>query len=157
MVVFLGRFGAASYSALASRQTLLKKEGLDIRKEADWATVMRRGLEGDKAINNAFEKYQADPSNVNEQQLQNKKHNLKLAYDCAIEKELEDMISRVENADIRAQHAESWKLINQISGRKATKKGLLKGHSSKERSTCCGSTCCCMCCALSWWSSAWSR
>ena len=39
------------------RNDLLKKEGLDIRKEADWATVMRRGLEGDKAINNAFEKY----------------------------------------------------------------------------------------------------
>ena len=47
--------------------------------------------------------------------------------------ELERMISKVENADARAQHAESWKLINQISGRKAPKQGILKGNSSKER------------------------
>ena len=43
------------------------------------------------------------------------------------------MISKVENADRRAKHGESWKLVNQISGRKATKKGILKGRSSKER------------------------
>ena len=43
------------------------------------------------------------------------------------------MISKAEKADAREQQAESWKLINQISGRKASKKGIIKGHSSKER------------------------
>ena len=43
------------------------------------------------------------------------------------------MISKVEKADARAQPAESWKLTNQLSGRKTSKKGIIKGHTSKER------------------------
>ena len=68
-----------------------------------------------------------------EKLLQDEKANLKNVYDQAYEEELESMISKVEKADARAQQAESWKLINQISGRKASKKGIIKGHSSKER------------------------
>ena len=31
------------------------------------------------------------------------------------------------------RHAESWKLVNQITGRKAAKKGIIKGGSKEER------------------------
>ena len=74
-----------------------------------------------------------DSTKENEVLLQIEKAKLKNAYDQAYEEELERMISKVENADARAQHAESWKLINEISGRKAAKQGILKGNSSKER------------------------
>ena len=84
-------------------------------------------------VNTAFSSYEVDPTKEKEEILQDEKANLKNAYDQAFEKELDEMISKVENADSRAQHAESWKLINQISGRKISKKGILKGHSSKER------------------------
>ena len=84
-------------------------------------------------VNTAFTNYEIDPTNENEELMQNEKANLKSAYDQAFEKELDTMILRVETADSRAQHAESWRLINQISGRKVSKKGILKGHSSKER------------------------
>ena len=43
------------------------------------------------------------------------------------------MIAKVELEDARAKHAENWKLINEISDRKAPKKGIIKGCSSKDR------------------------
>ena len=84
-------------------------------------------------INNAFSNYEQDPTNEKEKMLQDEKANLKNVYDQAYEEELERLISKVEQADARAKHAESWKLINEISGRKAPKKGILKGNSSKDR------------------------
>lgn len=83
--------------------------------------------------NNAFSNYEQDPTNEKEKLLQEQKANLKNVYDQAYEEELERMISKVEQADARAKHAESWKLINEISGRKAPKKGIIKGNSSKDR------------------------
>ena len=43
------------------------------------------------------------------------------------------MIEQVEEADIRSQHKESWRLVNKISGRKSTKRGILKGKTREER------------------------
>ena len=43
------------------------------------------------------------------------------------------MIKKVEEADSKSQDGESWKLINEISRRKTSKKGLLKGKSQEER------------------------
>ena len=84
-------------------------------------------------VNQAFAKYQCNPDKSNREQLQKEKSNLKSTYDQVFQEELECMIKQVEDADIRAQHAESWKIINQISGRKAAKKGTIKGKSKDER------------------------
>ena len=43
------------------------------------------------------------------------------------------MIKKVEEADSKSQHGESWKLINEISGRKTSKKAILKDKSQEER------------------------
>ena len=84
-------------------------------------------------VNSAFSNYEKEPTMEKEKLLQDEKANLKNVYDQAYEEELESMISKVEKADARVQQAESWKLINQIRGRKALKKGIIKGHSSIER------------------------
>ena len=84
-------------------------------------------------VNNAFSNYEQDPTSEREKMLQDEKANLKNVYDQAYEEELDRMISKVEQADARAKHAECWKLINEISGRKAPKKGIIKGCSSKDR------------------------
>ena len=84
-------------------------------------------------VNNAFAKYETDPSDINHDVLKQEKANLKLNYDLAFEEELEHLIAKVEDADIRAQHAESWKLINEISGRKSAKTGMIKGKNKEER------------------------
>ena len=86
-----------------------------------------------QSVNDAFSKFETDPSEVNHTSLQSTKTKLKDVYDRAFEEELENMISKVENADHRAQHALSWKLINEITGRKSTKKGIIKGSSKEDR------------------------
>ena len=84
-------------------------------------------------VNEAFAKYEANPNNTNQEQLRDEKANLKSTYDQVFQDELEGLIKQVENADLRAQHSESWKIINQISGRKAAKKGIIKGKNKDER------------------------
>ena len=61
------------------------------------------------------------------------KKELQETYDLITEEELDKAIKEVENADERAKHGESWKLINEISGRKAAKTGIIKGKSKEER------------------------
>ena len=84
-------------------------------------------------VNQAFAKYESDPDNINHEHLQEEKANLKSTYDQVFQEELEGLIKQVEDADLRAQHAESWKIINQISGRKTAKKGIIKGRNKDER------------------------
>ena len=43
------------------------------------------------------------------------------------------MIGKVESASAKAKHGESWRLINEITGRKAAQKGILKGTSKEDR------------------------
>ena len=43
------------------------------------------------------------------------------------------MIKKVEEADSKSQYGESWKLINEISGRKTSEKGILKGKSQENK------------------------
>lgn len=45
---------------------------------------------------------------------------------------LDEIIQNVENANSSHQHAECWKLVNEISGRKSTKKGVLKWNSKSD-------------------------
>ena len=43
------------------------------------------------------------------------------------------MINRVQTANSKSKYGESWKLINKITGRKAAKRGILKGNSQTDR------------------------
>ena len=42
------------------------------------------------------------------------------------------MIKQIENADPNRKYPLSWELINEITGRKTTKKGMIKGKNQKE-------------------------
>ena len=84
------------------------------------------------SVSDAFRQYQYDTTKENQQKLQTEKNHLQAEYDEAFEKELNQMIAKVESADIRSQHGESWRLINEISGRKTAKKGILKGKSTRK-------------------------
>ena len=56
------------------------------------------------------------------------------AYNEAVENELNQIMAKVESADIRSQqHGGSERLIDEISGRRTAKKGILEGKSAKER------------------------
>lgn len=43
------------------------------------------------------------------------------------------MIAKVESADARSKHAESWKIINQITGSKPVKQAIIQTKSKEDR------------------------
>ena len=64
---------------------------------------------------NAFANYQRSSTVENEENLQREKKKLLEAYDNAEAKVVSSLVDKVENADIKGQHAESWRLINKLS------------------------------------------
>ena len=90
-------------------------------------------VEAREKVNTAFKQYQENPTKDYQTKLQAAKENLQTAYNDIKEKELEGMNKKVEEGDSKSQHGESWKLINEISGRKTSKKGILKGKIQEKR------------------------
>ena len=86
-----------------------------------------------KDVQHMFSKYQNHQSSTNQESLQKAKTKLQEAYDTVTEEELSEMIRKVEVADENSSHGQSWRLINTITGRKAAKKGILKGNSKEDR------------------------
>ena len=79
-------------------------------------------VEARENVNAALKQYQENPTEDYQTKLQAAKENLQTAYNDIKEKELESMIKKVKEADSKSQHGESWKLINEISERKTSKK-----------------------------------
>ena len=89
--------------------------------------------EAREAVQKAFTAFSNNPTIQLQQQLQKEKSKLKEIYDDIQEKELDEMINQVEMADNKRKHGESWQLINTITGRKSSKRGILKGNTKEER------------------------
>ncbi|XP_030839582.1 uncharacterized protein LOC115923289 [Strongylocentrotus purpuratus] len=84
-------------------------------------------------INKAYMEYQKDTSDENRQIYKQAKHNLEEAYSVVIEEDLDSKLKDVERAHANSKHGQSWRLINDITGRKASPKGQLKGDTQKDR------------------------
>lgn len=56
-----------------------------------------------------------------------------MAYGIISEEELDKPIAKIEPADARSKHAESWKLVNQIAARKSVKQAIIKANSKEDR------------------------
>ena len=78
------------------------------------------------SVNSAFTEYAASLSAQNHDNLQEKKKSLQSMYDVIQEEELNENINKVEQADANSKHVMSWRLINEITGRKDAKKGIIK-------------------------------
>jgi len=81
----------------------------------------------------AFETYQRDTSEDNRIGFEQSKHQLGTKYNTVTEEDLSIKIQEVEQAHINCQHGRSWSLINEISGRKSSMKGQIKGDNKQER------------------------
>ena len=75
-----------------------------------------RVLKAREKVNQAFANFESQPSKTSSEQLEKEKTNLKATYDALFQDELEGLIKHFEDADLRAQHAESCKIINEICG-----------------------------------------
>ena len=61
------------------------------------------------------------------------KNSLQDAYNFIDEEELNRLIRKMETADANSKHGQSWRLINEMAGRKTTKQGILKGTNKEDR------------------------
>ena len=84
-------------------------------------------------VNTSFELYKENTNENNRVNLQNAKFLLEQAYNCVEEEDLNEKLENVITANIAYKHRESWKIINEISGRKKIKKGQMEGKTNLER------------------------
>ena len=76
-----------------------------------------------KAVNSSLEKYASTSSNEDHAILQHNKSLLQNTYHTMQEEELSEMICKVETL---VKHGQSWRLINEITGWKNAKRGIIK-------------------------------
>ena len=86
-----------------------------------------------KETQSASERYCQKPTEHNRKKMQMCKNKLQETYDTIKEEELDMMIREVEEADEKSKHKESWHIINQITGRKTTKQGIIKAKDKDDR------------------------
>ena len=49
-----------------------------------------------------------------------------------MEEELEEQMRREETLEMEPKHGDGWKVVNEISGRNSSEKGILEGGSKEE-------------------------
>ena len=86
-------------------------------------------------INEAYKDYQQDTSDENRQVYKQAKRELEEAYNSVTEEDLSNKLKEVKMAHANSKHGQSWWFINDITARKASAKGQLKGNTQKERVT----------------------
>ena len=84
-------------------------------------------------LEQASKNYETKRSKANRLTVKEKKQKLKDAYEELEEKELTGRINEIRQSHANQQHAEAWKLINDITGRKKTPTGKLNAKNQEER------------------------
>ena len=91
-----------------------------------------RVLDAREKVREAYKAYHQHTENNSEAHKKAKEH-LEKAYNAAIEEDLSSKLHEVEIVHVKSQHGLSWRLINDITCRKASKKGQMKGNTQEER------------------------
>ena len=81
----------------------------------------------------AKDKYHQEPCEEKREDVATKKDLLKACYKEVEEEILKGKIRKVEDTADRCKNKESWKLVNDITGRTKPSCGLVEGGSSTER------------------------
>ena len=81
-------------------------------------------------VNVAFSIYSKTPTDSNQDTLRHAK--LQSEYDNIESEELDRNIQGIEQANKLSKHAASWKLINKITGRKLSKRCIIKARNKED-------------------------
>ena len=82
----------------------------------------------------AYSCYTRNPTNKTQEELNQKKGALEEVCKIVFGEEFNQKVTQIEQSNKTNKHAESWKLINEITRRKATKRAILKGRNKKRKS-----------------------
>ena len=74
-----------------------------------------------------------NPTELNREKINKCKRNLQDMYDSKEEEDLDKMIRSVEEANFKCKHQQSWRIINDITGRKTSKQSMIKANDKKDR------------------------
>ena len=84
-------------------------------------------------IKGAYNKYEQATSDECRIKYKEAKKDLEEVYNTVMEEDLTTKLNDVESAHINSKHGKSWRLINDITGRKASRTGQLKGDTQEAR------------------------
>ena len=81
----------------------------------------------------AYSCYTRNRTNETQEELNQKKGALEKVYNIVFGEEFNEKVTQIEKSNKNNQHQESWKLINEITGRKTSKTAILKGRNKEEK------------------------
>ena len=84
-------------------------------------------------IQGAYVTNTGNPTEEKHENLNEKKMVLKEVHDTIFGEEMNYKVTQIERASSTNKHQENWKIINDKTGRKTTKRGILKGSSKEGR------------------------
>lgn len=73
----------------------------------------------------ASDRYYRSPTENNREEMERYKSKLLEQYNITVEEDLDKIIRQVETADEESRHKESWRLFDEITGRKTAKQGIV--------------------------------
>ena len=109
---------------------ILPKKVKEKREKAPADTII---VDAREKVNQAFKIYSASPTSDNELFLHEQKPSLEENYNRVQEEEITDMVQKIELAHHANQYKLRWQLINNLTGRKNAKKGVIKGNNKQDR------------------------
>ena len=96
------------------------------REKKEWLSDDPKINDARKDVESAFASFKKKPNPRTQKKLQT-------AYLEAEEAAPEKAIGEVESADMASRHIRRWRLINNITGRRNSRQGIIKGSSKEER------------------------
>ena len=114
---------------LTAKEMILKKAKHQKMKYSD----DKRIKQARKNVATAYSCYIRNPTNETQEELNQKKGALEDVYSIVFGEELDQRVTQIEHSNRTNKHQESWKLINEITGRKTAKRAILKGRNKEER------------------------
>ena len=103
------------------------------KQSTDDPSTDHRVVDARKELMKSKTLYHTQPSEDHRYSVKLQKDILENAYKVVEEENLTNKIRKVEQAADRCKNKESWDLINNITGRKKSSCGLIKGGSAKDR------------------------
>ena len=85
-----------------------------------------------KNVATAYSCYTRNPTNETREELNLKKGALEEVYSLVFGEELDQKVTQIEQSNRTNKQPESWKIINEITGRKTAKRAILKDRNKEE-------------------------
>ena len=121
------RFVAANEEATRMCVPVLDRARTSLRSKHP-EVVTARGSVEEARLN-----FEREPTQQRCGELREAKQLLFSTYDNIKGEELMEKVQRVQAAQGEKKYGESWRVINEMTGRKRTKEGQVEGHSPEER------------------------